>query len=235
MRELVIKLLLADKETLGTIRTHETLQVALDGEFIWLWSIESKADIKLLHLPAICTYELDEQGNLFPPGKLTPVVRLKKLSWVPISEFIQVALPTSAMPGQLSRKYRIKLVPSGKVMPGEALLTSLPVWKRYADTAPEVRLKALRFALSANGRALIMGTPLPSIPGKEYWLQDSLLLPAGYDVEIPLISGLIAKKINPENDSFLLFHEDSRWEKISKPYFVPATRSAVRLSGEENE
>ncbi len=238
MRELVIKLLLADKETLGTIRTYPALQVALEEAYIWLRGIEAKAQIdsKLRQLPAIHTYELDEQGNLFPPGRLTPVGKLPELVWIPVNKFITPALPTSAMPGQLTGKYRVKLVPSTKVKPGEALLTTLHLWKNYAGAAPEVRLKALRFAVSSNGQVLILGTPLPAIPGKEYWRHHNLLLPAGYEFELPIVSGLIARKLNPANDSYLLFGEDSRWEKIPEAYLQPATRSAVRLSGgEENE
>jgi hypothetical protein len=138
------------------------------------------------------------------------------------------------MPGQLPEKYQVKLVPSGHEKPGEAILTTLSLWKKYADAAPEVRLKALQFAVSATDQVLILGTPLPSIPGKEYWRRDTLLLPAGFDFEIPLIFGLITKKLNPLNDSFILFREDGHWEKISKIYLAPATRSAIRLSsGEE--
>lgn len=232
MKEFVIKLLLADKETLGTVRTYLHLQVALEEEWIWLRGIDVKAitDSKLRQLPSIHTFEIDEQGNLFPPGGFTPISRLKSLQWMPVGEFIQVELPTSAMPGQLSEKYQVKLAPSDKVKPGEALVTMLPVWKKYAHTAPEVRLNRLKFALSETGQVLILGTPLPTIPGKEYWLHDTILLPGGYDFEIPLICGLVAGKLNPLNDSLILFGEDGCWEKIPKAYVVPATRSAIRLT-----
>jgi hypothetical protein len=236
MKELVIKLLVADKETLGAIRAYPYVQVGQEGEWIWLRGIEvtGRLDTKIRQLPAVSTFEVDEEQNLFPPGRLTPVGRLPEVEWMPIHVYISPQLPISAMPGQLTKKYQVKLVPSGHEKPGEAILTTLSVWKKYADAAPEVRLKALQFAVSATDQVLILGTPLPSIPGKEYWRQDTLLLPAGFNFEIPLISGLITKKLNLLNDSLILFKEDGRWEKILKTNLTPATRSAVRLiSGED--
>lgn len=236
MKEFVIQLSHTHKETLGTVRTNPYLQVAIDGEWIWIRGIEVTGgiDVKIRQLPAIYTFELDDQNNLFPPGGLTPVGKLPPLEWMSVREFITPQLPTSAMPAKISEKYKVKLIPSTTIKPGQALLTTLDLWKKFADAAPEVRLKSLRFVVSAMDEVLIMGSPLPTIPGKEYWVHDTLLLPGGFDFEIPLISNLVAGKLNPSNDSLILFRENSQWEKIPKAYVVPATRSAVRLiKGEE--
>jgi hypothetical protein len=173
---------------------------------------------------------MDEQDNLFPVGGLTPVGKLKNLQWIPVREFIQLELPTSAMPGKIGQKYPVHVVPSGTIKEGQALITSLLVWKEYAATSPEIRLKRLRFAVSEANEVLIMGTPLPAIPGKEYWMQENMLLPGGFDFELPWIASLVAGKLNPQNEAVILFNEDSSWEKIAKEAFVPATRSAVRLT-----
>jgi hypothetical protein len=104
------------------------------------------------------------------------------------------------------------------------------VWQQYAATAPEVRLLGLRFAASANDQVLVLGTPLPPVPGKEYWSTHDLLLPAGFDFELPLAAGLLAAKLNPRNDAVLRFGPDGSWEKIPKEALVPASRSAARLT-----
>jgi hypothetical protein len=109
-------------------------------------------------------------------------------------------------------------------------VTSLSVWQQYAATAPEVRLLGLRFAASANDQVLVLGTPLPPVPGKEYWSTHDLLLPAGFDFELPLAAGLLAAKLNPCNDAVLRFGTDGSWEKIPKEALVPASRSAARLT-----
>jgi hypothetical protein len=177
---------------------------------------------------------MDEQENLFPAGGLTPVGRLKKLSWIPVKQFIEVKLPTSAIPGNLTQRYAVSMVTSTRLQEGQALITTLSLWKEYAHAAPEVRLGRLRFALSAHNEVLIMGSPLPAIPGKEYWMQEGMLLPAGFDFDIPWLAPLIAGKLNPLKDSIIKFNEDSSWAKIPKDAFMPATRSAVRLT-EENK
>jgi hypothetical protein len=236
MKELLIKLSLADKETLGSVRTISGLQVAMDGEWIWLRVKEAKENtsLALRQLPAIHSYEMDEQEKLFPAGGLTPVGRLKKLSWIPVKQFIEVKLPTSAIPGNLTQRYAVSMVTSTRLQEGQALITTLSLWKEYAHAAPEVRLGRLRFALSAHNEVLIMGSPLPAIPGKEYWMQEGMLLPAGFDFDIPWLAPLIAGKLNPLKDSIIKFNEDSSWAKIPKDAFMPATRSAVRLT-EENK
>jgi hypothetical protein len=61
-------------------------------------------------------------------------------------------------------------------------------------------------------------------------MQENMLLPAGYDFELPWIAGLIASKRNPLNNGIILFAEDSSWGKIQKESFVWATRSAIRLT-----
>jgi hypothetical protein len=79
-----------------------------------------------------------------------------------------------------------------------------------------------------------MGNPLPPVPGRGYWERDGILLPNGYDFELPLVAGLLAGKLNAGRDSVLFFNADGSWEKILSGDFVAATRSAVRLTeGEE--
>jgi hypothetical protein len=42
----------------------------------------------LLSLPVRQTYFIDEQNNLFIPGKLTPVDKMKEMEWQSLSSFI---------------------------------------------------------------------------------------------------------------------------------------------------
>lgn len=232
MNELIIVLSQADKAALGSVRCMPGLQAAGEGELIWLRGISAneKIDLRIKQLPGLHTYTLDEQDHLFPPGALTPVAKLPALSWQPLSQFITVELPVSAMPGKISQRHTIQLVPAQKMEPGEALLTDLVTWKAWAEQAPLVRLQPLIFAVSENDRVLIMGTPLPPIPGKEYILRDTILLPGGYDFDPPITAVLLETQVNPHKDAWLLFDSNGQWQMISKDCFVPATRSAVRLT-----
>ena len=135
---------------------------------------------------------------------------------------------TCALP--ISQRYILQLLPSTEYHPGVALKVKLADWQVYAETAPEIRLSALRFALSAAGDVLVMGEPLPPLPGIEYWLRDSILLPAAYDLEWPLVAGLFNQRENSKGSYFLLFEKDGNWQKIEKRCFVPASRAGIRQS-----
>ena len=232
MKELIIVLSQADKAALGSVRCLPGLQAAEDEGFIWVRGINAlgNIDLRIRQLPGLHTYTLDADNNLFPPGGLTPVAKLKPLKWVPVAEYITVKLPVSALPGKVSLQHIIKLIPSGRSQEGNVLLTDLATWKTYAETAPLVRLQQTRFAVSENNKVLIMGTPLPALPGREYVLQDTLLLPCGFEFDPPAISELVIARLDPSKESLLLFDTDGAWEKVPKNAFMPSIRSAIRLT-----
>ena len=147
-----------------------------------------------------------------------------------MKQVIPVELPGSALPAQLTQQYVLKLLHSVEYHPGAALKVKLADWQAYAETAPEIRLAALRFALSAAGDVLVMGEPLPPLPGVEYWLRDSILLPAAYDLEWPLVAQLFNQRENSKGGYFFLFEKEGNWQKIEKRCFVPATRAGIRRS-----
>jgi hypothetical protein len=184
-------------------------------------------------LPTTAAYALDVQGRLFPLGSLTPTAQLPTLAWQPIQAFVPLELPTAALPAQGTPHYQVRLVPSARAEAGAALLTTLAAWRTYAETAPEIRLTSLRFAVAADQRVLLLGTPLPPIPGQEHWLRQDLLLPAGFDFEAPLLAPLLERQLNPAGDAVLLFAADGSWERILTEHIVPVTRSAVRLTAKE--
>jgi hypothetical protein len=238
MKELIIVLSVADKAALGTVRCLPGLQAAEETGFIWVRGIavNDEPDLRIRQLPGLHTYTLDADDNLFPPRGLTPVGKLQPMNWVPLSAYSTVTLPVSALPGKIGQQLPVKLVPSRQLQKGNALLTDLHTWKAYGETAPLVRLQQTRFAVSEENKVLIIGEPLPALPGKEYVLVNGLLIPMGFEFDPPVISSLIGSQFNPGNDSLLLFNTDSTWDEIPKDAFVQSTRSAIRLTeGREHE
>jgi hypothetical protein len=231
MKEMIIVLSIADMSALGSIRTWPGLRVAIAGDEIWVRDIHPDTTPLQLHkLPAKRTFLADMQERLFLPGKHTPHDTLKKMSWEPIASFIKVELPVSAMPATPGSRYTLRLSPA--TLPAEpfAVRTTLVHWKAYADTAPLIRLQRLSFAMCETGEVLIIGSPLPPIPGSVFTLQGNVLLPAGYDFDPPAIGQFISSVTGTESDTLVLFHTDGQWEKIAGTCFVRASRSAIRLT-----
>jgi len=230
--ELIIVLSQTDKAALASVRCLPGLMAAEKEGSIWLRGIDAnkEIDLRIRQLPGLHTYTLDADDYLFPTLGLTPIGKLQPMNWVPLSTYISVTLPVSALPGKIDQLFVVKLVPSKQSQPGNALLTDLHTWKAYGETTPLVRLQQTRFAVSEEDKVLIIGEPLPALPGKEYVLQDRLLIPLGFEFDPPVISSLIGSQYNSDNDSLLLFHTDSTWEEIPKDAFVQTTRSAIRLT-----
>lgn len=231
--ERILVLAAARRPALGTVRDQPGLHAAADeaGQ-LWLRGLPATGPLPLAlrQLPALATYEADAEGRLFPAGRPTPTGRLPGLAWQPLAAFSPLAMPTAALPGQRPAPVPIRLVPSAQPRPGAALLTTLDALKSYAEAAPAVRLAGLRFAVSGRGQALLVGTPLPPLPGQEYWLSAGLLLPAGYDFEVPLVAQLLAgQRPDPAADR-LLFFPDGAYEILAAAQLHPVSRSAVRLT-----
>lgn len=232
MKEWIFQLSKDDYKSLATVRCVPGLQVAMEENKIWLRGINATSvpDPTLLKLPLRKTLLLDEHEHLFPTGSVTPIDKLPATNWQPVAEFITVEPPVSSLPGKTKEKISIQLKASYEERQGIALLTSLSAWKAFAENAAEVRLRALRFAVSENEEVFIIGTPLPPLPGHEYWRNENLLLPSGYDFEIPVMAKLISLKLMAEKDDVIIFDPAGNWQRIQTSYFIPTTRSSIRLT-----
>ena len=233
--ERVFVLSAADREALGRVRHLPGLQAAEAAGQLWLRGLPATGELPppVRGLPAVATYGLDAEGRLFADGQRTPTARLPAgLAWQPIAAFVPLELPTAALPAQGAPAYQVQLVPSTRAEAGVALLTTLAAWHAYAEAAPEIRLRNLLFAVAADARVLLLGTPLPPLPGQELWLHAGLLLPAGFDFAAPLIAPLLRQKLQTAADDVLLFAADGSWERLPATAILPVTRSAVRLTVE---
>jgi len=232
MSELVLTLLSKDHASLGSVRTLPYLRVAEHNGLLWLRGIMSgqDIDIRLLQLPAIHTYIIDGAHNLFPQGTSTPVLNVKRLAWTPIDKYIPLEVPTSALPAKIDGAVPVRLVQSLQENNSVALLTTYAHWKAYADSAAAVRLSILQFAASPAGNVLIMGSPLPSLPGQSYWRRGQILIPAGMDFEIPMVATLMERGLALQQHALILLQPDGNWHMLPVGAFAPASRSAVRLT-----
>lgn len=228
MKEKIIILDKKDKESLGSVRTFPGLLIAIDEQDIWLKGIPlEKANTPIIQsLPATQSYYLDDENRLFPIGKQTPVGKLEEKEWQPIKTFLKIELPTSLLPGETTEKYEIKIISIEEIKESTALLTDLKTWKKYGETVSMIRLKPLKYAVSEKNEVLIIGKPLPAIPGKEFWLKNNILLPNGKDFEFPLIASLFIQKMELEKGDIILY--ENQFTLIKSSNFQAANRSSIR-------
>ena len=232
MREIILQFTVANLSALYQVRTIPGLQVAEDGDTIWMRTNMSQQQTPglLWGLPAEEIFTLSSENYLFLMNKQTPVAKLRELTWISLPEFLPVETPVSALPGHNHHQLTVKIIPSQHQHPGFALLTTLRIWEKYGETAAEARLKKLRFAVSSKEEVFIMGKPLPAIPGTEYWKNGQILLPAGYDFAHPVIARDVENKLLENHNDWLIFYPDQRWSVIKKNQFVIAHRAAIRLT-----
>jgi hypothetical protein len=218
------------QDYIGTIRTVKGWVACRQKDQIWLKGPLNNDRNQLLisSLPVLASYELDEQNRLFPKGKLTPVDQLEGWEWEKLSDFVRVEMPVSALPARQVNPISISLVRNENSYPAYALQTSFAAWKNYVDEAPLVRLQALKFVVSSLDEVLIIGEPLPPIPGKSYWLNEDLLMPAGFNFDPPFLGQLLNQKLKVQTPSYILFNEEAKQDIIPVDLFKPADRAVVR-------
>jgi hypothetical protein len=235
MEEFIVTMNREHAAALGEVRCLDGLQVADKDAVIWIKGMLNDAHQSALkRLPVTATYYKDAQNRLFICGEQTPVAILEEMNWQPIGKFVTVELPVSALPAQVVERVGIKLIPVSVTHDGDALMVDLDTWKKYGEGVSSVRLGCLHFAVSESGRVLITGMPLPPLPGAEYWMQEDMLIPAGYDFEWSMAACFITERLNAGRRDIMLSDEKGNLERIAKSMFVPATRSAIRMTKERS-
>lgn len=229
MTESVIILLPADIKVLAGLRTRTDIVAAWHQDHIW---VKGMADHAFRRLPALRTWKPDAGNRLFAPGALTPDHMLPELEWQSLADFIPVSMPISGLPALATTKHRVQLAPCTSTEESFAILTGMHILESYITAAPQVRIRHLRFAASANAQVLVAGVPLPPVPGTSYTLKDRILMPAGFDFDPPAIRSLVTEKLEAASTHYLLFHVSGQYEMIPDTSFVHVTRSAVRLTAE---
>jgi len=218
--------------SLATIRALPNLQIAFWEDYFFVKGFTEKADTDpiIAALPVEKVFFLKEQNLLFEKGKSTPTQELPNLQWQFLTQALPIEMPVAALPGKTPQPLFIRLIPSQKPEKGTLLKTDLKTWQQFAETTLEVRLQRLQFAVSENGNVLIWGTPLPPIPGEEFWENKHSFLPCGWEFEHSILGDLVQQKWNMERDAVLIFDKEGEWQRIEKENFVKGSRSGIRLT-----
>lgn len=227
----------ADEDLLGAIRDWKNVQIAMDEKIIWLkgFTDEQAASSEIQQLPNFILYELRD-GLLFRKDALVPSKKMRTaLLWAPIDKALKLTFPISNNNFfGIDEKVEVKLKSSEEEQPAMALLCSISEIKEAIITIPKFKLEKLDWIV-INDKALFMGTPLLSFPGKTFWVKDDHLLPTGFDFEFKNLSSLLQRKYNECNEDWLLWSENGSVLTINKENFRKLSVSSFRLTEKSQE
>ena len=228
-----LQLMPADAFTLAPLRLISSIEIGEMPQCLWLRGkpLEEKPASLLQSLPAVARFECLPDGRLRRVESRIPTQALPALQWQPITQWLQVHLPTAGAPAPQPARARISLARSGEELPCNVLRTDLAEWNRFVLEAPEVRLRPLRFAVSESLQVVVWGTPLPSIPGRRYVEQDGIATPAGFSWQ-PAISSKVVRQLFQAGDNSLVIWDEQSCIHLHPEQLMPATRSGVRATAE---
>lgn len=227
----------ADEDFLGAIRDWKNVQIAIDEEVIWLkgFTDEQAASSEIQQLPNFILYELRD-GLLFRKDALVPSKKMRTaLLWTPIDKALKLTFPISNNNFfGIDEKIETKLKASEEEQPAMALLCTISEIKEAIITTAKFKLEKLNWII-INDKALFLGTPLLSFPGKTFWSKDGHLLPTGFDFEFENLSSLLQRKYNANQDQWLLWSENGSVLPIKKEDFRKMSVSSFRLTEKSQE
>ena len=230
---------LPEEEAAGAakLRLIAGVEVCAAGDGVWLRGPALDAGLAraLRGLPGAERFRVDERGRLTRIGKRLPSGALPGGPWQPIAGWMTPRPQSASRPAAAGgfTRARLALIRSGAPAEAGALLLALADWSRWALAAPEIRLQPLRFAVSETDEVLVVGTPLPPLPGKRFVNHDGVLVPAGFTWDPPVDAAELRAIHGASIGDVLLLDGGDAHPLVEGSAFVRATRSAVRLSGRE--
>ncbi|MGG7440825.1 hypothetical protein ACQ7CU_22440 [Chryseobacterium arthrosphaerae] len=226
-----------DEDFLGSIRDWKNVQIAVEDETLWLkgFTDEQAVAPEIQQLPDFILYELRD-GLLFRKDALVPSRKVRTaLLWTPIDKALRLTFPVSNNNYfGIDEKIHVALTESLEEQPVIALLSTLSEIRESMAAIPKFKLEKIQWTVIGD-KALFLGTPLLSLPGKTYWSKDGHLLPAGLDFEFKNLSRLLQKKYNKESEGWLLWDENGNCLSIKSTDFRPLSISSFRLTEKSKE
>lgn len=218
------------KDWLGAVRHWENLKIGFTENAVWTkdFTPAQMDSVEVKSLPYKTVFYASG-AQLFLKGSLLPHQPVPSLLWTPIERGLPVRLPPfNHHYFGIKDKAIVKLRQTDAEKEGYALLTSTAVLQSYIETAPAVRLQALRWVITDEGNALILGTPLLPLQGKVFWRRDDFLFPAGYDLEFPLLQDTVQGLLDPQGDTWIVWTENGKYFTIEKEATTPLSIASFR-------
>ena len=225
------------RDYLAEIRKWDNLKLAFEADDIWVTGFEP-AQLKAKELKSIPYGQLYYANGpkLFLQHSRLPERNVPALLWTPIQRTIPVSLPSfNHNYFGTDERIQVSLIPVEDEQKAVALLTTLEDLEAYIQQAAAIRLQALSWTILAKDKVLIMGEPLLPIMGEAFWKRKNILLPAGYDFDLHLLSGSLNQRLSPNGENWILWKADNRILRIPKENMKPLSIASFRLTHMHNQ
>jgi hypothetical protein len=149
--------------------------------------------------------------------------------WTPVDK----ALPVTAEGFNhhffgIEQQHKINLIRTNREQEATALLAGIAEAGELIERAPAIRLEQLKWVLCGEEEVLITGTPLLPLNGKTFWRKGSFLFPAGYDLELPILEDLLAKKTDEGGTHIIWWKDAEHYKLLKKEWMQPLSIASWR-------
>jgi hypothetical protein len=203
---------------------------AAGGE-IWLRgrSADPALAASLLTMPATARYRWLPDGRLQPHGAVLAVEVLPTLEWRPIQAWLHFVFPLVRPPAALPTPVSVELASDHAARAANAALLPLNSLLDWMRDAPALRLAPLRFAATVEGRALVLGVPLPSLSCRPCVEIEGVVVPAGLAWK-PAVSARVVRRWLQVADDVTVLWDETGVHRLGTELFVSASRSTARAT-----
>ena len=218
------------KQDLASIRKWTNLKVAFDKNKIWVCNFESY-QIDAIEVKSMPNKTLfySKNNKLFLLNSLLPNTKEPSLLWTPIERALPIEIKKfNHNYFGLTEKIDIKLVKDETENEAQVLLTNLSILLTYVEKASEIRLKKIQWVFINNEKVLLFGKPILPINASVYWIKNNAVIPTGYKFELEILNQQIDQKVNPDNDSWIIWNRDATYFKVDKSLLMPLSLSSLR-------
>jgi len=220
------------QDDLTNIRPWTDLKLGFDEEHVWVKGFNHQQinSLEVKSMPYKTVY-YGKNGELFFKNSLLPDRIIPSLIWTSIARALPVELPhLNHNYFDIERKISTKLIPSEKEAKAVAILTKIDTLRAYITSAPDVRLKPLKWVIVNGDSVLIMGLPMLPIKGETYWLHENMLIPTGYDFDPTIIKTDLNELLNPSQRLVIVWNQDSSYFDFEATDWQQLSINSFRLS-----
>ncbi|MEW6158746.1 MAG: hypothetical protein AB1813_15075 [Verrucomicrobiota bacterium] len=223
-----------DAACLGALRLFPGIEAAAEDHCLWVRGarVEEPLDRLLRGLPAVARFEWLPHDRLRRIDRHIPYESFPNLRWQTLKALLPVVLPSASSPATPPPPVSLRLVRSAEESESALLLTSFELWKTFARNAPKVRLDRLQFALNDRGEVLVLGKPLPPLPGRQFARHGNIAVPSGFLWQPAVSAEVLARRLALPSEALALWFEDGTITQVHFEQFVPAQRSAICATAE---